>query len=112
MVEYNSSERLSGIFKVLSDPTRRSILTELCQQGPCRVTDLAAFYDMSLNAVSKHVKTMEKAGMVERNSYGREHWISANLEQVGEIQSWLGDLKSIWQSSLDQLQQEIGDNND
>lgn len=112
MVEYNSSEQLSGIFKVLSDPTRRSILTELCQQGPCRVTDLAAFYDMSLNAVSKHVKAMEKAGMVERNSYGREHWISANLEQVGEIQSWLGDLKSIWQSSLDQLQQEIGDNND
>jgi len=54
MVEYNE-ENLSETLKAISDTTRRSLLTQLCQQGPTRVTDLAGFYQMSLNAVSKHL---------------------------------------------------------
>ena len=54
---------LSPLFHALADPTRRSILTSLVQQGPTRVTDLAAYYRMSLNSVSKHIKVLEAAGL-------------------------------------------------
>ena len=60
MVEYEDNKMLSELLKAISDSTRRSLLTRLCQQGPGRVTDLAKVYDMSLNAMSKHIKVLEK----------------------------------------------------
>ncbi|NKB62584.1 MAG: metalloregulator ArsR/SmtB family transcription factor [Gammaproteobacteria bacterium] len=99
---------LTDAFKALSDVTRRELLTQLCQQGPCRVTDLASYYDMSLNGVSKHLKILEKAGLVERKTLGREHWINANLQGVDLIEKWLNKLKSVWLLSLEQLENEIG----
>ena len=66
MVEYNDNEILSELLKAVSDTTRRSLLTRLCQQGPSRVTDIAKVYDMSLNAISKHIKVLEKAELVSR----------------------------------------------
>lgn len=101
MVEY--SENLSGLLKAVSDTTRRSLLTQLCQQGPSRVTDLAAFYDMSLNAISKHIKVLEKAGLVSRKTIGRTHFIDANLENISIFENWLKELKSIWDIRLDKL---------
>ena len=103
MVEYEKDEMLSELLKAVSDTTRRSLLTQLCQQGPSRVTDLANYYDMSLNAVSKHIKVLEKAGLIERNAVGRVHWIEANLEQVGIIENWSKELKSIWDFRLEKL---------
>ena len=103
MVEYNDEERLSVLLKAVSDATRRALLTQLCQQGASRVTDLAARYDMSLNAISKHIKVLESAGLVQRRTQGRTHLIEADLEQVKLISNWLGSLKSIWQLSLDRL---------
>lgn len=101
MVEYN--ENLSGLLKAVSDTTRRSLLTQLCQQGPSRVTDLAALYDMSLNAISKHIKVLEKAGLVSRKTIGRTHFIEANLENISILENWLKELKSIWEIRLDKL---------
>ena len=66
MVEYKSEDQLSEVLKATSDTTRRAILTTLVQEGPSRVTDLAAYFDMSLNAVSKHIKVLEAAGLVDR----------------------------------------------
>jgi DNA-binding transcriptional ArsR family regulator len=87
----------------VSDSTRRSLLSQLCQQGPSRVTDLAKLYDMSLNAISKHIKVLEKAGLVSRSNIGRTHWIEADLTRVKLMDDWLASLKSIWAIRLDNL---------
>jgi DNA-binding MarR family transcriptional regulator len=78
-------------------------LTLLCQQGQTRVTDLARVYDLSLNAVSKHIKVLEKAGLVKRKTEGRTHWIVADLTQTAAIEDWFQSLNSIWALRLDRL---------
>ncbi|MCZ6669159.1 MAG: metalloregulator ArsR/SmtB family transcription factor [Gammaproteobacteria bacterium] len=96
-----NENKLSMLLKAVSDATRRSLLTVLCQQGKTRVTDLARIYDLSLNAVSKHIKVLEKAGLVRRETIGRTHWIAADLTQTTEIEEWFRSLKSIWELRLD-----------
>jgi DNA-binding transcriptional ArsR family regulator len=103
MVEHTNENNLSKLLKAVSDTTRRSLLTQLCQQGPSRVTDLANYYDMSLNAVSKHIKILEKVGLVIRKTIGRTHWIEANLEQITVIDEWFKELNSIWGLRLEKL---------
>ena len=103
MVEYKNELMLSELLKAVSDTTRRSLLTQLCQQGPTRVTDLSDYYEMSLNAVSKHIKILEKSGLITRTKVGRTHWIEADLERVCIIEDWLKTLQSNWKASLDKL---------
>ena len=102
MVEQNEA-LLTDVLKAASDPTRRAILTLLAQEGPTRVTDLATHYDMSLNSVSKHIRVLEKAGLVTRRTIGRVHLIEANMEPVQEIDRWFNRLRSIWEMRLDAL---------
>jgi DNA-binding transcriptional ArsR family regulator len=104
MVEYKNTEYLSEMLKAVSDPTRRSILTLLVQQGPMRVTDLANHYEISLNAVSKHIKVLESAGLLLRKTIGRVHLIEANLDPVKEIEGWFESLRSIWDLRLYKLE--------
>lgn len=106
MVEQNTNP-LSETLKAVGDPTRRSILTTLVQQGPTRVTELAAMYDMSLNSVSKHIKVLEKANLVSRRTLGRVHLIEANLAPVNEVEDWFKDLRSIWDIRLEALEKII-----
>jgi len=103
MVEQNTS-RLSDILKAASDPTRRAILTLLAQEGAMRVTDLADHYEMSLNSVSKHIKVLEKAGLVSRKTIGRVHLIQVDMEPVNEIDRWFNQLRSIWDMRLEALE--------
>lgn len=103
MVERGSEERLTEILKAVSDPTRRALLTMLAQQGRTRVTDLAACFDMSLNAVSKHIKVLEEAGLVSRETEWREHLIDVEMEPLSEIRRWLSELRSIWEIRLEAL---------
>ena len=103
MVEQNQSH-LSDILKAASDPTRRAILTLLAQEGPSRVTDLAAHYEMSLNSVSKHIKVLENAGLVNRKTIGRVHLIEADMAPVHEIDRWFDQLRSIWDMRLEALE--------
>jgi len=103
MVEYANDKLLSQLLKAVSDTTRRALLTQLCQQGTSRVTDLADHYDMSLNAISKHLKVLEKAGLVTRRTIGRSHWIEARLEHVKLAENWFKELKSIWEIRLEKL---------
>lgn len=111
MVERRSEDerQLSLILRVSSNVTRRSILTTLVQEGPTRVTDLAEHYAMSLNAVSKHIKVLESAGLVSRKKYGREHLIEANLEPVTAIDKWFQELRSIWEIRLERLENLLGE---
>ena len=109
MVELNAENNLSQCLKAVSDGTRRALLTQLCQQGPCRVTDLASYYQISLNGISKHLKILENAGLVTRTTEGREHWIRADLEKISIVEEWFRELKSIWLQSLDQLEKITGE---
>ena len=109
MVEYNNDTILSEVLKAISDTTRRSLLTQLCQYGPRRVTDLADFYDMSLNAISKHIKVLEKAALVTRKSIGRTHWIEADLKRVSTVENWLKALKSTWEFRLNKIDEILRD---
>jgi len=110
MVEQNTNT-LSETLKAVGDPTRRSILTTLVQQGPTRVTELAAMYDMSLNSVSKHIKVLEKANLVSRRTLGRVHLIEANLAPVNEVEDWFKGLRSIWDIRLEALDNLIAKDN-
>jgi len=97
-------DALSRILKAAGDTTRRQILTLLVQEGPLRVTALAAHFDMSLNAVSKHIKVLEEAGLVTRRTLGREHFIAAELEPLRLTEDWFEQLKSIWELRLAALE--------
>lgn len=103
MVEYKNDKIISETLKSMSDATRRSLLTRLCQEGPCRVTDLASYYEMSLNAISKHIKVLEKSGLITRKTIGRTHWIEADLKHVQIVEHWFKQLKSIWELRIDKL---------
>lgn len=104
MVEYSDDEKLSLLLKALSDTTRRALLTLLCQQGATRVTDLAEHFDVSLNAISKHIKVLERVGLVRRTTVGRTHLIEAELAEVEQLSAWFASLKSIWMLSLEKLE--------
>jgi len=69
---------------------------------------------MSLNAISKHIKVLEKAGFVKRKTMGRSHWIEADLKQLGIIENWFAGLASIWALRLDKLDtlMTTGENNE
>ncbi len=116
MVERPDGAQLTEILKAASDPTRRALLTLLAQQGRTRVTDLAACFDMSLNAVSKHIKVLEKAGLVSRETEWREHLIDVELERLSEVRRWFDELRSIWELRLevldDMLSKETQDDRD
>ncbi|WP_103257968.1 ArsR/SmtB family transcription factor [Tabrizicola aquatica] len=98
------TDPLSLTLKAAGDPTRRAILTHLAQEGPARVTDIAARFDISLNAVSKHIMVLEKAGLVTRRTKWREHLIEANLAPLTLAFRWFQDLRSVWDLRLDALE--------
>ena len=103
MGEITDTDQTSAVLKAVSDTTRRSLLTTLVQEGPTRVTELAARYDMSLNAISKHIKVLEGAGLVTRRTLGRVHLIEADLRCIALVDEWISDLRSIWDIRLDRL---------
>ena len=103
MVERIMEEQLSDILKAASDPTRRRILTLLAQNGPTRVTDLHAHFEMSLNSVSKHIKVLEGAGLVRRRTEWRDHLIEVEMERLRLVDEWFAQLLSIWALRLEAL---------
>lgn len=86
----------------LADPTRRAILRRL-SQGEARVTDLARPFDISLNAVSKHIRMLERARLVRRRRAGREHLLSVNPEPLDEAAAWIAAQRAAWSARLDAL---------
>ena len=79
-------------------------MRNLAQEGPARVTDIAARFDISLNAVSKHIMVLEKAGLVSRRTRWREHLIEVQLAPLAMADQWFSGLRSIWELRLDALQ--------
>ena len=105
MVEYNQNHErgLDLTLSSLADPTRRAILASL-RAGERRVTEIAEPFDMSLNAVSKHVKTLEKAELVIRRKAGREHFLSANPTVLAKTAQWFDAQRAFWAARLDTLE--------
>jgi len=101
MVEYKD-QVLDQTYAALADPTRRAILTRLQQQEAC-VTELAAPFNMSLNAVSKHLQMLERAGLIRREVRGREHYLSANPEPLQYAADWLNAYQQFWNHRLERL---------
>ncbi|WP_299420136.1 metalloregulator ArsR/SmtB family transcription factor [uncultured Shimia sp.] len=99
-----TADQLSTILKAASEPNRRAILTLLAQNGPMKVTDIAARFDLSLNAVSKHIKVLEAAGLASRRTEWREHLIEVQMAPLSLIDTWFADLRSIWALRLDALE--------
>lgn len=104
MVERQDMDPLSTVFKAASDPTRRAILTLLAQEGPLRITGIAARFDISLNSVSKHIKVLEAAGLVTRRTEWREHLIEVQMGPLSIVDQWFSELRSIWALRLDALE--------
>ena len=102
-VEYMTTPVLDLAFAALSDPTRREIVQRLAK-GAARVTDLAQPFDMSFNAVSKHVKVLERAGLVRRTRAGREHHIALDPEPIRRIAGWASRYERFWSDRLDKLE--------
>src|SRR5436190_18849400 len=97
-----SRDRLSSTFAALADPTRRAILARLAK-GETSVTELAEPFDMTLPAVSKHLKVLERAGLVAR---GRERqWRPARLDAgpLKEVAEWAERYRRFWEESYDRL---------
>jgi len=93
-----------AIWTALSDPTRRAIVERLTR-GPTRVTDLAAPFDMSLNAVSKHIKVLEAARLVRRTREGREHTLELDPAPLREVTRWASEVEQFWSTRLDRIEQ-------
>jgi DNA-binding transcriptional ArsR family regulator len=86
----------------LADPTRRAILERL-SRGEARVTELAAPFSMSLNAVSKHIRALERAALVRRRRAGREHLLSLDRAPLDEAAAWIEAQRTLWTARLDVL---------
>ena len=96
-------EQLDQTFLAIADPTRRAILARL-REGEARVTELAEPFDMSLNGVSKHVRILERAGLVQRRVEGRVHHISFDGRPLAEAASWIETQRRFWEDRLDGLE--------
>ncbi|MBI4202748.1 MAG: winged helix-turn-helix transcriptional regulator [Chloroflexi bacterium] len=96
------NSNLDQTLTALADPTRRAILQRLAQ-GPARVTDLARPFSISLNSVSKHIRVLERAGMVRRRRAGREHLLSLDPSALDEAAAWIVAQRAYWTARLDAL---------
>ncbi len=97
-------ELKDSTFAALANSTRRDILARLAG-GEATIGELADAYDMSLNAVSKHVMTLEQAGLVTRRVDWRTHYIVLNPEPLRAAHEWLDLYRAFWENKLDALEQ-------
>jgi DNA-binding transcriptional ArsR family regulator len=97
-----SDDELDLIFHALSDRTRRRVLRSLSQR-PAMITEIAAPFDLTLPAVSKHIRVLEKAKLVERTIDGRVHRCALTAAPLQHVEQWLSDQRTFWEENLDSL---------
>jgi DNA-binding transcriptional ArsR family regulator len=95
---------LSAVFRALGDPTRREMLVRL-SRGDRTIGELARPFRMSLSAASKHVKVLERAGLVRRRVQGRTHLCSLEPRGLQDAQHWLASYERFWNERMDALEQ-------
>lgn len=97
-----TSDQLSSTFAALADPTRRAILSKL-STGETSVNELAKPFKMSLPAVSKHLKVLQKAGLVKRSRTAQWRPVALQAAPLKEAMDWIDDYKKFWEQSFDRL---------
>ena len=105
MVEY-STGGLDLVFSAVSDPTRRAILQALSEK-PATISEIARPFSVSLNAVSKHVMVLERAGLVRREVHGREHRCRLQAHPLEDASAWLENYRQFWEVRLDALERYV-----
>jgi DNA-binding transcriptional ArsR family regulator len=95
---------LDAVYRALADASRRAIVWRLATTGELKVTELARPFDISLNAVSKHIKVLEEAGLVRRRVAGRDHWLSLTAEPLADAYTWIGLYQRFWEHRVDALE--------
>jgi DNA-binding transcriptional ArsR family regulator len=109
----NYIDPLSELFAALADPTRRSILERL-SDGDQSVNELAEPYDMSLPAISKHLKILEKVGLISKYKNAQRRECHLEAERLKEATAWLNDYRQFWENNftnLDDYLQQVQSNN-
>lgn len=101
-------ESLDSVFSALADPTRRAILTRL-SEGESSVSELARPFDMSMPAVSKHLKVLERAGLIERARRAQWRPCRLNAEPLKQASDWIEHYRKFWEASFDRLEDYLSD---
>jgi DNA-binding transcriptional ArsR family regulator len=99
-------DQLSGTFSALADPTRRAILSRLAH-GEATVNELAEPFSVSLQAVSKHLKVLEGAGLITRGKAAQWRPCRLRGEPLGDVALWLQDYRRFWEASFDRLDEHL-----
>jgi DNA-binding transcriptional ArsR family regulator len=97
-------DQLNDVLTAISHSSRRAILRQLAK-GPARFLDIAEPLDVSLNAVTKHLKLLERAGLISREKQGREVLISVRIEPLRLVSRWVHEYEKFWNERLDQFEQ-------
>ena len=105
MVEYSASS-LDQVFAAVADPTRRAILQALSER-PATISEIARPFSVSLNAVSKHVMVLERAGLLRREVHGREHVCRLQARPLEDATAWLEHYRQFWEVRLDALERYV-----
>ncbi len=100
------SDHLSATFAAIADPTRRAILARL-MRGEASVTELAKPFDMTLPAVSKHLKVLEHAGLISRGRDAQWRPCRLEAERLREVDAWLARYRTFWEQSFDRLDRQL-----
>jgi DNA-binding transcriptional ArsR family regulator len=95
--------QLTQVLTAISHPSRRAIIEQL-SAGPARFTDIAKPFDTALNSVTKHLKFLERAGLIERRKQGREVFISFRGEPLRQVAGWVHEYERFWNTHLDQFE--------
>lgn len=98
-----TADPLGATLSALADPTRRAILARL-SRGDATVNELAAPFDMSLPAISKHLKVLERAGLISRGRLAQWRPCRLETEPLQALDGWLDDFRTLWEGRLDRLQ--------
>jgi DNA-binding transcriptional ArsR family regulator len=101
-------DRLTDVLTAISHPTRRAIIERLAN-GPARFLDIAKPFDTALNAVTKHLKLLERAGLIERRKQGREVLISFRGEPLQQVAGWVHEYERFWNQRLERFEQYFKD---
>lgn len=96
-------DQLTDVLSAISHPTRRAIIGRL-SAGPARFSDIARPIDTALNAVTKHLKLLERAGLIERRKQGREVFISFRAEPLRQVAGWVHEYERFWSGKLDRFE--------
>jgi len=102
-------DNLADLFTAISHPSRRAIIRRLARSGPARFTDIAKPFDLALNAVTKHLKLLERAGLISRERHGREVFIAFRGEPLREAAQWVHEYEEFWNERLDTFEQYFTD---